>query len=118
MDNPTSIVGKTVKITLRCVCVSALVLLFLAVGVDGTPSRDARTQEFPPVDSVLFSNGLALQTMADPDTSAAEVKVAPTQTLAPTAPHSSELGADRRNKDKVRVILIARFKTHSITKVS
>jgi hypothetical protein len=113
MNNPTSILGKTVNITIRCVCVSALVLLFLAVGVSGMPGRDARTQESPPMDSVLVNNGPALHTMADPDTSTAEVKGATTETPATHSP-----SADRWNKDEVRVILIARFKTHSITKPS
>jgi len=118
MNNPTSILGKTVNITERCVCVLALVLLFLAVGVGGMPSRDARTQESSPLGPVLFNNGLTPQTMADLDTSTAEVNVAPTETLAPTATLSPQLSADGWNKDKVTVILIARMKTHSTTKVS
>jgi hypothetical protein len=114
MSDPTTILEKTVNIAIRCVCVSTLILLFFAVGVGDMTSRDARTQESPPMDSVLFNNGLALQPMAGPDTSTAEVKVAPTETLAPTATPSPELSTDRSNKDKVRMTLI-RFKTHSTT---
>jgi len=114
MSHPTTILEKTVNIAIRCVCVSTLILLFLAVGVGDMTSRDARTQESPPMDSVLFNNGLALQTMTSPDTSTAEVKVAPTETLAPTTTPSPELSTDRSNKDKVRMTLI-RFKTHSTT---
>ena len=98
MNNPTSILGRTVNRTKRWVCVLALVLVFLAVGVGGLPSREARALE-PPL-------------MAATDTSTAEVEVAPTETIAPTATVSPEPNADGWNNDKATVTIRARFKTH------
>ena len=53
MNNSTSILGETVEITKRCVCVLALVLVFLAVGVVGVPSREARAQESCPMGATV-----------------------------------------------------------------
>jgi hypothetical protein len=105
MNNLTSILGKIVNITKRGVCVMALVLLFLAVGVDSKPSLEARTQESPP--------------MGDTDTNTAEVEVAPAEIIAPaTATLSPEPNADWWNKEKVTVTLVARMKAHRIKKAS
>jgi hypothetical protein len=99
MNNPTSILRRIVNITERCVCVSALVLMFLAVGVDSKSSREVRAQESPPIDTT--------------DTSTAEMKVALTETISPsTATLSPEPNADGWNKDKVPVTLVARMKAH------
>ncbi len=99
MNNLTSILGKIVNITKRGVCVMALVLLFLAVGVGGVPSRETRAQESPPMDAI--------------DTSMAEVEVVPTGTIVPTtATVSPGPSADGWNKDMATVTLRARYKTH------
>ena len=99
MNNPTSIPGRTVKVMKRWVCVMALVLLFLAVGVGGVPSHEARAQGSPSMDAT--------------DTSTAEVEVAPTETIVPTtATVSPGPVADGWNKDIATVTLRARYKTH------
>jgi hypothetical protein len=99
MNNPTSIFGKTVSRTKRCVCVSALVLLFLAVGVDSKSSREAGAQG-------SFPTGAT-------DTSTSEVEVVPPEIISPTtATPSPEPNADGWNEEKVPVTLVARHKTH------
>ena len=99
MNNPTSTLGKIVNTTKRCVCVLALVLVFLAVGVGGAPSREARAQESLPMDATY--------------TSAAGVEVVPTETIAPTTVTvSPDPSANRWNKDSAMVTLSARFKAH------
>ena len=99
MNNPTSTLGRTVKVMKRWVCATALVLLFLAVGVGGVPSHEARAQGSPSMDAT--------------DTSTAEVEVAPTATIAPiTATVSPEPNADGWNKGMATVTLSARFKAH------
>jgi hypothetical protein len=55
-----------VTTTRRCVCVLALVLLFLAVGVGSLPSREAGAQESLPLLPIFFDHGLTVQTMGDP----------------------------------------------------
>ena len=99
MNNPTSTLGKIVNTTKRCVCVLALVLVFLAAGVGGMPSREARAHELPPVDAAV--------------TSTAEVEVAPTELIVPTAATvSPEPNAAGWTSDKATATLQARFKTH------
>jgi hypothetical protein len=99
MNNPTSIPGRTVKVMKRWVCVMALVLLFLAVGVGGVPSHEARAQGSPSMDAT--------------DTSTAEVEVAPTESIAPTAATvSPDPSANGWNKDMTTVTLRARYKAH------
>ena len=99
MNTTTSILGETVSRTKRWVCVLALVLVFLAVGIGGVPSREARAQESPPMDAT--------------DTTTAEVEVAPTETIVPnTVTVSPDPRADGRNKDMATVTIQARYKTH------
>ena len=99
MNNPTSTLGRTVKVMKRLVCMMALVLLFLAVGVGGVPSRETRAQESPLMDAI--------------DTSTAEVEVVPTETIVPTtATVSPDPSADGWNKDMATVTSRARYKTH------
>jgi hypothetical protein len=99
MNNPTSIPGRTVKVMKRCVCVLALVLLFLAVGIDSFPSHGARAQGSPSMDAT--------------DTSTAEVEVAPTESIAPTAATvSPDPSANGWNKDMATVTFRARYKAH------
>jgi hypothetical protein len=99
MNNPTSIPGRTVKVMKRWVCVMALVLLFLAVGVGGVPSHEARAQGSPSMDAT--------------DTSTAEVEVAPTESIAPTAATvSPDPSANGWNKDMATVTFRARYKAH------
>jgi hypothetical protein len=76
-----------------------LVLVFMTVGVGGVPSRETGAQESPPMDAT--------------DTSTAEVKVAPTENIAPTtATVSPDPSADGCNKDMATVTSRARYKTH------
>ncbi len=99
MNNPTSIPGRTAKPMKRRVCVLAVVLVFLAVGVGGVPSREARAQGSPPMDTT--------------DTSTAEVQIAPTGSIASTATTvSPEPSADGWNKDMATVTIQARYKAH------
>ena len=99
MNNPTSTLGRTVKVMKRWVCVTALVLLFLAVGVGGVPSHEARAQGSPSMDAT--------------DCNTAEVEVAPTETIVPTtATVSPDPSADGWNKDMATVTSRARYKTH------
>jgi hypothetical protein len=58
--------GAMVTTTRRCVCVLALVLLFLAVGVSSVPSHEARAQKSLPLLPILFDYGLTVQSMGDP----------------------------------------------------
>ena len=81
--------NETVNTAKRRVCVLALVLLFLALGVGGLPSREPST---------------------------AEVRVTPTGTIAPaTATLSPEPNAGGWAKDEATGTLAARFKVHSVT---
>ena len=99
MNNPTSILGRTVKVIKRCVCVLALVLVFLAVGVGGAPNSEAGAQESPP--------------MVATDTSPTEVEVAPSESIAPTtATVPPDPRADGWNKDMATVTIRARYKAH------
>jgi hypothetical protein len=99
MNNPTSTLGRTVKVMKRWVCVTALVLLFLAVGVGGVSSHEARAQGSPSMDAT--------------DCNTAEVEVAPTETIVPTtATVSPDPSADGWNKDMATVTSRARYKTH------
>jgi hypothetical protein len=99
MNNPTSILGRTVKVMKRCVCMLALVLVVMAVGVGGVPSHGARAQGSPSMDAT--------------DTSTAGVEVAPTESIAPTtATVSPDPSADGWNKDMATVTIRARYKAH------
>ncbi len=99
MNNPTSILGATTNLTKRCVCVLALVLVFLAAGVGGVPSSKVLAQEPSLMDTT--------------DTNTAEVEGAPTESIAPTAATVSPgPSADGWNKDMATVTLRARYKTH------
>ena len=99
MNNPTLILERTVKVMKRCVCVLALVLVFMAIGVGDVPSHEARAQGFPFIDAT--------------DSSTAEVEVAPTESIAPTAATvSPDPSADGWNKDMATVTIQARYKAH------
>jgi disulfide bond formation protein DsbB len=99
MTNPTSILGETANPRKRRVCVLALVLVILAAGVGGVPSSEVRAQGLPPMDAT--------------DTSTAEVEVAPTETIAPTATTvSPDPSAGGQNKDMATVTIRARLKAH------
>lgn len=97
MRNPPPIVGRTVNVTKRRACTLTLVLVFVAGGVGGMPSREALAQKSPSTEST--------------DTST--VEVAPTETIALTAaPVSPEPNADGWNNGKTTVTIAARMKTH------
>jgi hypothetical protein len=97
MNNPTSVLGRTVSTTKRRACALALILVFSAVGVGGVPSREAGAQESP--------------LMGAADTTTVEVEAAPTETIAPnTATVLPEPYADGWNDDKARVTIQAYFK--------
>ena len=97
MNDPTSILGKTVSTTKRCACVLALVLVLSAAGVGGVPSREASAQESP--------------LMGATDTSTVEGEGMPAETIAPTtATVLQEPYADGWNDDKAQVTIEARFK--------
>ena len=97
MNDPTPIVGRTVNVTKRWACRLTLVLVFVAVGVGGMPSREALAQESPSMDSTEVST----------------VEVAPTETITLTAASvSPEPKADGWNNGKTTVTIAARFKTH------
>ncbi len=99
MNNPTSILGRTVKVMKRCVCVLALVLVFMAVGVGGVPSHGARAEGSPSMDAT--------------DISTAGMEVAPTASTAPTTARvSPDPSTDGRNKDMATVTIQARYKAH------
>jgi hypothetical protein len=100
MNNPTSIPGRTAKLMKRRVCVLALVLVFLAAGVGGVLPLEAGAQESSPSEAT--------------DTSTAEVELAPTETIAPTAVATvlPDRSADGWNKDMATVTIQARHKTH------
>ena len=97
MNNPTSIPGRTAKLMKRRVCVLALVLVFMALGVGGVPSSEALAQGSLSMDS----------------TGASVVEVARTETIVLTAASvSPEPSADGWNNDKTTVTIAARMKTH------
>jgi hypothetical protein len=99
MNNPTSILGQTANPTKRRVCVLASVLVLLAAGLGGVPGSEALAQGSPP--------------MTATDTNTAEVEVAPTKTIAPTAATASlDLRADGWNKDEATVTIQVRHKAH------
>jgi hypothetical protein len=105
MSNPTSVLGKTVNVVRRCVCVLALTLVFLAAGVDSKPSREVRGQESTPAGAT--------------DTTTVGVEVTPTEIIPPaTATLSPKPNADGRNEERVPVTLVARMKAHRIERAS
>jgi hypothetical protein len=54
--------GAMLATTRRCVCVLALMIMFLAVGVGSVPSREAGALRSLPLDPILFGYGLTAQT--------------------------------------------------------
>jgi hypothetical protein len=49
--------------TRRCACVTALILVFLVIGVSGMPSSETRVQESLTLEPGLFVHGLKLPTV-------------------------------------------------------
>ena len=99
MNDPTSILGKTVSTTKRCACVLALVLVLSAAGVGGVPSREASAQESP--------------LMGATDTSTVDGEGMPAETIAPTtATVPPESHTNGWNDDSATVTIAARFKIH------
>jgi len=79
MDDPTSILehdqrrigaagkwGGMVTMTRRCLCVLALVLLFVVGGVGSVPNSYTRAQESLALDAILFDYAHVLRNMGNP----------------------------------------------------